>query len=106
MRPYKLALIEQANSFLTEIESLNPQRESVEWHLSNNLKKFLESVKVTNSFPEIKNATRILSKFCTESMDWDTELYRKCIAITQIGFKLGKAKLGEERSHTLLMCVD
>lgn len=90
MKPSKLELIKQTTSFLGEIESLKPQKETLDWYLSNHLKKYLVSVKKADKPLEIRNATGILSRFCTESMDWDTELYKKCTVITSIGFKLGK----------------
>lgn len=90
MKISKAILIAQTNYFLIEMESLNVDHKSVEWYLSNNLKKFLHSVQTANTPFEIKNATKILSRFCTESMNWDTKLYAKCIVLTRIGFQLGK----------------
>ena len=90
MKLTKEQLIKKTEFFLEEIESFKPKNETLEWYLSNNLKKYLESIRFANGSTEIRNATRILSRFCTESMNWDTDLYKKCTAITSVGFKIGK----------------
>lgn len=90
MKLYKENLIKQASSFLKELEHLNPKHGSLEWYLSNNLQTYLFSIKNADNQTEIQIATKILSRFCTESMDWDTELYKKCTDLTKTGFQLGK----------------
>jgi hypothetical protein len=75
----KSMLIENVDSFLQEIELSNPKQETIEWYLFNNLKKYLSSIADTENPIEIKNATGRLSIFCTESMNWDSELYKKCM---------------------------
>lgn len=60
-------------------------KESVEWYLRNNLNDYKRALQSNASFQEIENATRALTRFGTESMDWNTSLYRDCCAITDEG---------------------
>ncbi len=87
----KETLLQEARAFLDELSSQPMTEGSLEWYLSNNLRDYVESVERSDSAKAIKNATRILSRFCTESMNWDTILYRRCTEITEAGFKLAKS---------------
>jgi hypothetical protein len=83
-------LIDKTQIFLNTIEKKAPKRESLEWYLINNLKDFLISIKQAQSKQALNTATRILSRFCLESMDWDTELFKTCSEITELGLKISK----------------
>jgi len=79
-----------------EIEALSAQiaesatvQGSLEWYLQNNLNEFASSV--SNGGGDLENASRALMRFCTESMDWDTSLYRAAISIAEGGLLLAKA---------------
>jgi hypothetical protein len=65
-------------------------KESLEWYLSNNLNEYLRSIEESTKPIDILRATKLLSRFCTESMDWDTEIYKKCGDIMRIGYMLGR----------------
>lgn len=78
-----------------EIEALTAQiagpaavQGSLEWYLQNNLNEFASSV--SNGGRDLENASRALMRFCTESMDWDTPLYRAAVSIAESGSRLAK----------------
>jgi hypothetical protein len=80
----------QLAELLDEMESLKPIGESLEWYLINQIKKLISALGDAKSTQDIQNCVGVFSRFCTESMDWDTDLYRKCTEITALGFKLAK----------------
>ena len=90
MKPDKSMLLEKTRSLLEEFKSSNPERESLEWYLINNLTNYLNTIDQANKPYVIKSATANFGRFCTESMDWDTALNKKCTAITEIGYQLGR----------------
>jgi hypothetical protein len=65
-------------------------KESLEWYLRNNLVRYKQLLQSDPSQMQLKDATRALMRFCTESMDWNTVLYRDCMAITSEGSSLAK----------------
>lgn len=83
-------LLEMAKSLRQELAAAKPKRESLEWHLINNLDTFGNSLESATSAQDIKNACAILGRFCFESMNWDTPLYRRCSDISEQGLKLAK----------------
>jgi hypothetical protein len=76
---------------MSEVEARSPLAESVEWYLINQVRTFSGSLDAAKSKQDIENCTGVFSRFCAESMDWDTDLYKKCTEITALGFKLAKA---------------
>lgn len=90
MNAEKALLLEEIKNYIQELRFLRPEKETLEWYLINNLSQYLAMVERTDEPIEIHNATSIFSRFCTESMDWDTSIYKKCMGITKIGFQLGK----------------
>lgn len=90
MKIIKAVLIEEINRIIQELRFLKPKQESLEWYLLNNLNTYLQSIERADENIKIKNATEIFGMFCTESMNWDTDLYKKCMEITKIDFKLCK----------------
>jgi len=84
----KKRFINQIKLFLKDIESNLPKKKSFEWYLLNNLKSYIQLINDSQSSQDIKKATKIFSRFCVESMDWDTELYKKCSSLTCAGLKL------------------
>ncbi len=89
----KNKLISEVEVLLSELDVQQPQQESLEWYLKNNLYDYLQDVEKTNNANDLKIATKILSRFCLESMDWDTPLFKRCTKITELGLKVSK-KLG------------
>jgi hypothetical protein len=92
MNTLKVELIEKITVLLNELNLSKPPQESLEWYLLSNLNQYLHSIDVASDHKEISNSTKIFSGFCTESMNWDTELYRKCVDITKVGFQLSKGR--------------
>ncbi|OGT26075.1 MAG: hypothetical protein A3B71_04235 [Gammaproteobacteria bacterium RIFCSPHIGHO2_02_FULL_42_43] len=86
----KQQLINEVQTFLQELKKNNPERESLEWYLINNLNRYLESLTAAGSAQEIKIATKILSRFCVDCMNWDTTLFKQCTKITHLGLKIAK----------------
>lgn len=83
----------QLASLLSEVEHRLPKNDSLEWYLANQIRRYIVALESSTSKQEIENATAMFSRFCTESMDWDTSLYKKCAAITASGTKLAKTFL-------------
>ncbi|MBA2655187.1 MAG: hypothetical protein H0U71_09025 [Gammaproteobacteria bacterium] len=90
MNVKKLELINRTNQYINELKSHSPQIETLEWYLINNLEEYLNSIKKANSGIEIEKASKILDRFCLESMDWDTTIFKKCSELTKFGLKLSK----------------
>lgn len=86
----KQKLISEVRLFLNELEKGKPVKESLEWYLINNLKKYLEALNVAVNVKQVKDATERLDMFCIESMNWDTQLFKRCTEITKAGLKIGK----------------
>lgn len=86
----KQQLINEVQSFLHDIEIMNPKKESLEWYLVNNLKKYLKELISAETITQIKKSTEIIDIFCVESMDWNTALFKRCTKITELGLKITK----------------
>lgn len=85
----KQSVIESVDALLARLEAGKPEKGSLEWYLVNNLRTFGDALSAATEEREIENATHALSRFCTESMDWDTDLFRECTAITTKGMRAG-----------------
>ena len=86
----KQQLINQVQIFLEELKKKNPEKESLEWYLINNLNKYLTSLIIANTSQEIKIANEKLGMFCIDCMDWDTPLFKRCTEITNLGLKISR----------------
>jgi hypothetical protein len=84
-------LIELVDALLHEISAREIARESLEWYLRNNLEVFKREVLSSATPRDLENAARALSHFCTESMEWDSELFRACTRITGLAKRMSKA---------------
>ena len=82
--------IQLIDALLKRIGDKSDVKESLEWYLRNNLSDYKRVLQSGESAQEVENATRALVRFCTESMDWNTPLYRECCAITDAGTKQAK----------------
>jgi len=87
----KKELIDQVQLFLYELEKKEVLKESLEWYLINNLKKYVEKLNIAETSSQIKLATEKFDTFCIESMDWDTPLFKRCSKITELGLKLARS---------------
>jgi len=84
------ALVQRIDAYINELKTRNISRESDEWYLLNNLTKFQQSLNSAESKQDVKNASSILSRFCVESFNWDTDNFKKCVALSEEGFTLAK----------------
>lgn len=83
----------QIDLLVKELKSASPKKESLEWYLINNLEKYLVSLNESETKGDILRATKIFSRFCIDSMDWDTEIFRKYSVLTDGVSKLAKREL-------------
>lgn len=83
-------IIKSIDELLAQIATKAAVKESMESYLQNNLRDYKSVLQVDSTPQDIENATRALTRFCTESMDWENPLYRKCCDITARGMKLSK----------------
>ncbi|TFY97068.1 hypothetical protein [Ramlibacter humi] len=81
-------LIQEVDALQQKIAASAAAHGSVEWYLKNHLDEFAAAAPAGGSY--LENAARALMRFCTESMDWDTPLYREAIAIAERGLRLAK----------------
>ena len=86
----KALLVAEVELFLRDLGLQKPQKESVEWYLQNNLIEYLSELQKTQNLCDLKTPTKILSRFCLDSMDWDTPLFKRCTKITELGLKIAK----------------
>lgn len=85
-------LLEQIDALLAELALQPCNRESLEWYLQNNLTSLRRDLVSAPTPHAFNNATTAFSRFCTESMDWNTELFRRCTAITELAFRVSKER--------------
>jgi hypothetical protein len=84
-------LLESIDRVLGRLAQGAPPRESLEWYLANNLGSYRDALLSAKTRIDVENATRALSRFCTESMEWDSDLFRECTRIQEEGFALAKS---------------
>lgn len=68
------------DQLLTSVDALlsrlNGSESELEGTLRGLLREYRVSVVAATSPQDIRNSTAALTRFCTEHMDWDSELYR------------------------------
>jgi hypothetical protein len=79
-------LIDAVDALLSRLGS--PANGTVEWYLRNHLRDYRGALHRGTSKRALGNATRLLSRFCVEHMDFGEDLYRECNAITAFGSRL------------------
>lgn len=84
-------LLEAIDTVIDRLAQGNPVRESLEWYLGNNLRSYKNEIQKAKTRRDVENATRALGRFCTESMEWNSELFRECTRIEDAGFALAKS---------------
>jgi len=84
-------LLESIDTLLGRLERESPRQESLEWYLVNNLRWYREKMQNAKTKQDVENATRVLSRFSSESMDWASDLFRECTRIEEKGVQLAKS---------------
>jgi len=85
-----IELVKKLNALKLNLEDQGVSERTLEIYLLNNVNMFLDSLCNAKTARDIDNAASIFSRFCTESMDWNTPLYQQCSSVAEIGFKLAK----------------
>jgi hypothetical protein len=57
--------------------------ESIEASLRDLLTSFREGAVAATKPRDVMNSANALARFCTEHMNWDSGLYRRCIALVE-----------------------
>jgi hypothetical protein len=83
-------LINELEKLIAEHDLQKSTPNTHKWHLLNNTKKYIDALKAADTPIDVKNAVTDYGMFCTESMDWDTELYKKSSALTEMGYKVAR----------------
>lgn len=83
-------LLELIHRLRDDLEREAPVKDSVEWYLQNNLLDYEKALVSSKSKKEIKDSTRSLSRFCVDSLDWNSDIFRACTEITARGMRLAK----------------
>jgi len=52
-------------------------------YLRHAVMEFREAAASASTPSDARNAGRALSRFCTEHMDWDADLYRRCMSLVE-----------------------
>ena len=76
-------LLQMLGSLIERIEKRQPQAETKEWYLLNNLLRFKEVSESARSQRDFENAIYVLSRFNIDSMDWDDPLFKETTAVTE-----------------------
>ncbi len=72
----KTQLMNKVTKYIALLKGMNLPDESLEWYLINNLEKCLEELEIANSAKDVENASKILSRFCLESMNWEDREFK------------------------------
>jgi len=88
-------LVQSVDSYIAEFKKTEIHKDSDEWYLLNNLTDFRQLLITAKSKQDIKNASKILSRFCVESFNWDTNNFKKCVALSEEGFAVAKYFVSE-----------
>jgi hypothetical protein len=83
-------LVNDVEALIAELEKVMFAHESIEWYLVNNLHDYLKILREKPNSKAIGDASRALSRFCTDSLDWDTAVYKTCSAIASEGHRIAK----------------
>lgn len=85
-----VSLIVSIESKIAELENSNTPKDSIEFYLLNNLMKYRQSLVTAESKQDVENAASIFGRFCTESMNWDTDEYQKNIRLSESGYRIAR----------------
>lgn len=84
------SLVQSLDSYIAKLQKAEIRKKSDEWYLLNNLTDFRQSLVSAKAKQDIENASKMLSRFCTESFNWDTDYFKNCVAFSEQGFALAK----------------
>lgn len=76
-------LLQSLRSIIERLEIRQPDFETKEWYLLNNLRRFEKVAESSPSQHELENAERALSRFIVDSLDWDEPLFKEVEDITE-----------------------
>jgi hypothetical protein len=76
------------SALLDKVAGRADVEESAEWYLRSNLIDYKRALLRKLSSQEIEFATGALMRFCAQSLDANTPLYRDCVEIAEEGAKV------------------
>lgn len=71
-------LVTAADDLLSTIPS-----DGANAYLRHAVMEFRQAVDAAREPSDATNAGRALSRFCTDTLDWDTDLYRRCMLLVK-----------------------
>ncbi len=83
-------LIEKIDSLQKTIAMKRHEKDSLEWYLGNHLDSYLKVMGSDTPKVDMERADHIFGRFCIDSMDWDTSIFKECSAIRKLGGHLIK----------------
>lgn len=78
----KKEIIEIVNIVLENFCKGNIQKETLEWYLKNQLNTYLLAINIADTWVELDKANKILRGFLIDSMDWNTDIFKRCSEVT------------------------
>ncbi len=76
-------LLAKVKRLSAELESKKPAKESVEWYMINNLNTFEERIREAEIDDDLRVASRILTRFAVDSLDWGSPLMKSVEALSE-----------------------
>ena len=92
MASYK-EFVELVDQLLRDIDLKSTRHGSREWYLRNHVYHLSENCHNSESAIEVRNSIASLVRFASESLDWNSELSKRVIQISEYHSSLIKAKL-------------
>ena len=86
-------IIQEHITYITKNEL---QKDSFEWYLHNHLRNLLNLIKNTNNSHNLLEEGKKFIMFCTDSMDWDDDNYKKLISFGDMATKIAKNELSKK----------
>ena len=80
--------IQLISTLLNKVAGQADVEESAEWYLRSHLIDYKRVLLRKTSSQEVEFATGALMRFCAQSLDASTPLYRDCVEIAEEGAKL------------------
>jgi hypothetical protein len=81
-------ILDLVDVVLSELSRQPPSRGTVEWYLEHHLLAFRRYLLRASSAGDVWIATTALDRFCRDSLDTGSDLYRKCAEIVELASKL------------------
>lgn len=80
--------IQLISALLDRVAGQADVEESAEWYLRSNLIDYKRVLLRKSSRREIEFATGALMRFCDQNLDANTQFYRDCVEIAEVGAKV------------------